>query len=76
MRAVRGERVVSASFESLRVRARRLGWRLRRVHERGPLAARYSLAVGLEVPFRASHLDFIALLIAEAERRVSCASRN
>jgi hypothetical protein len=56
------------SFATLQRRARRLGWRLRRVHERGPLAARYAMRVGRHDEFRASDLSFIRLLIAEAER--------
>lgn len=59
------------SFASLQRRARRLGWRLRRVHERGPIAAKYAVRIGKDDEFRASDLRFVRLLIAEAERRAS-----
>jgi hypothetical protein len=59
------------SFESLRVRAKRLGWTLRRLKARGPrgLASKYSMTVGRDGAFRASDLQFIRLLISEAERK-------
>ena len=66
---VREVRVMS--FASLRTRARRLGWRLRRLNARGPLAARYAMKLGRADEFRASDLSFVRSLIVEAERRAS-----
>lgn len=57
------------SFDEMRMRARRLGWTLRRLNQRGMLAARFSLKVGDSGSMRASDLSFIALLITEAEKR-------
>ena len=56
-------------FETLQTRAKRLGWRLRRIRERGPLAARYTLSIVPGDAMRASHLRVFAALVAAEERR-------
>jgi hypothetical protein len=61
---------MGVKFETLRARAKRLGWRLRRLNQRGPraLASKYAMRVGPDGEFTASDLRYIRALIEQAER--------
>jgi hypothetical protein len=62
---------MGVKYETLRARAKKLGWRLRRLKQHGPrgLASKYAMRVGRDGEFTASDLKFITLVIEQAEQK-------